>query len=313
MLTSRRAKSSLIIFSLIFTVIFGLSNAAKITLAAEKEKAKTITVTVEPKGRSGIPALDAEDFTVYEDGERQKVLSVSSAVESRMPLNLAIVIQEGLPQVNSEIKTLKKFINGLPAGSKVMIAYINGGFVDVRQSFTTDLEKASSRLRVVSSSTSIPSSPYLNLIDVMKKFNGLEYGRNEILFISSGLDALNGINSSPSSNLYLERAIKHAQQENITVFSLFANSASTRRLFVIGRGQDNLNHLSEQTGGRAFILGTGFVTFDAPLADLSRLLSQQYVIAYRSNNSDNGYHDVKVTTDYSNLKVKTIKGYKSRS
>jgi VWFA-related protein len=302
------------IFSLLLIAIIGLSNFTGLALAAEKERIKTITVTVDQKGHSSVPALDPEDFLVYEDGIQQKVISVSPATVQNAPLNIAIVIQEGLPQVNSEMKSLKKFIQGLPDGSQVMVAYINGGFMDIRQSFTTDLNKAAGKLRIVSSTTSIPASPYLSLIDVMKRFNGLEQGRNEILFISSGLDPLNGVSSTPTSNLYLEKAIKVAQQENITIFSLFAPSLTTRRTFIASRGQDSLNYLSEQTGGHAFLMGTsGFVTFDAPLADLSRLLNQQYVIAYKSQNTDKDFHRVKVTTDYSNIKVTAIKGYKSRS
>ena len=302
------------IFSLLLIAIIGLSNFTGVALATEKERVKTITVTVDQKGRSSVPALDPEDFLVYEDGIQQKVISVSQATVNNAPLNIAIVVQEGLPQVNSEIKTLKKFINGLPEGSQVMVAYINGGFVDIRQSFTTDLNKAAGKLRVVNSINSIPASPYLSLIDVMKHFNGLEQGRNEILFISSGLDLLNGASTTPASNLYLEKAIKVAQQENITIFSLFSPSLTTRRAFVASRGQDSLNYLSEQTGGQAFLMGTsGFVTFDAPLADLNRLLNQQYVIAYKSQSTDKDFHKVKVTTDYSNIKVTAIKGYKSRS
>lgn len=302
------------IFSLLLIAIIGLSNFTGFASAAERDQIKKITVTVEQKGRKGTPALDADDFFVYEDGIKQKVISVSPATVKNAPLNIAIVIQEGLPQVNSEIKAIKNFIKGLPDGSQVMISYINGGFVDIRQSFTTDLDKAAGKLRIVASNTSIPSSPYLTLIDVMKRFNGLAHGRNEILFISSGLDPLNGLSSSPTSNLYLEKAIKVAQQENITIFSLFAPSLTTRRTFIASRGQDSLNYLSEQTGGQAFLMGTaGFVTFDAPLADLSRLLDQQYVIAYKSQGKDKNFHRVKVTTDYSNIKVTAIKGYKSRS
>src|SRR5205823_9158149 len=129
-----------------------------------------------------------------------------------------------------------------------------------------------------------------------------------------GVDLLDGVSGSPASNIYLERAIKLAQQENITIFSIFAPSSVARGFFINSRGQDSLNYLSEQTGGRAFMSGTsGFVTFDAPLADLNKLLNQQFVISYKSADSDKDFHKVKVSTDYSNVEVKVLKGYKSRS
>jgi VWFA-related protein len=270
----------------------------------DSEKVKTITVTVEHKNRSMVPPLDKDDFVVYENGVQQDILSVAPAVGENAPLNLAVVVQENLPQVNSELKTLRNFITGLPKGSQVMVVYLNGNFVNVLQNFTGDLDKAAGRLRILSGVSGTPSSPYLALIDVMKKFNGKEMGRNEILFISNGIDLLNGFNESPRSNLYLEQAIKAAQKENITVFSLFAPSRIPRRSFSVSLGQDALNYLSEQTGGRAFFSGlSGFVTFDAPLAEFKNLLDKQYVISYRSTTPDNAFREVKVKTDYSNLKI----------
>src|SRR5438552_9141886 len=174
---SWRIKNLPFILSLLLIVTFGLSSTIGFAKSPEAERVKTITVTIDQKGHTGMPALDRNDFLVYEDGSQREVLSVLPATDESAPLNLAIVIQEGIPQVNSEIKSLQKFISGLPEGSQVMIAYLNGNFIDVRQPFTTDIEKAAGKLRVVASSTNMPSSPYLSLIDVMKKFNGMNQGR----------------------------------------------------------------------------------------------------------------------------------------
>lgn len=313
MLSGKLMKPSFI-FSMILAAVIGFGSLIEPALAADKDRIKTITVTVEQKGRTRIPSLVAGDFLVYENGIEKEVLSAVPATNKKAPLNLAIVIQEGIPQINSEIKALKSFIRELPEGSQVMIAYINGGFIDVRQPFTDDLDRAAGRLRVVSSVTNVTTSPYIPLIDVMKRFNGFKHGRNEILFISSGFDPLVGARDLPTANIYLERAVKLAQQQNITVFSLFAPSTITRRSFIASNGQNSLNYLAEQTGGRAFLSGfSGFVTFDAPLIEFGKLLNQQYVITFKSANSGKRYSEVKVKTDYSNLKVRSVKEYKSKS
>jgi len=299
--------ASLILLSVLFV------SATTFAAPPDTEKVKTITVTVEHKNQSMVPPLDKDDFVVYENGVKQDILSVVPAVGENAPLNLAVVVQENLPQVNSELKALQKFITGLPNGSQVMVVYLDGNFVKVLQNFTGDLDKAGRSLRVVSGFSGTPSSPYLSLIDVMKKFNGKEMGRNEILFISNGIDSLEGFSGSPRSNLYLGQAIKAAQKENITIFSLFAPSRIPHRAFTVSLGQDALAYLSEQTGGEAFFSGlSGFVTFDAPLAEFKNLLNKQYVIAYRSTTSDDSYREVKVKTDYSNLKINTVKGYKAK-
>lgn len=306
MLSKKNIKSSFIL-SFVFALIFSFT--LNTVNAANPEQIKVVTVTVNAKNKMTLPELGKEDFLVSEEGTQKEILSVLPANSQAAPVNLAIVIQEGSSQVNSELDALRSFINTLPTGSQVMVTYLSGSFVKTVQPFTKDLSEATKKLRVVSPSTGIPSSPYISLIDVMKKFNGANQGRNQILLISSGIDSLAG-GFSPSSNIYLERAIKVAQQENISIYSLFTSNSSRRGVF---SGQNNLNYLSEQTGGYAFLQGTGFVSFDAPLKNYRQMLNNQYIITYKSNTEDKGFRQVKVTTDFSNIKVTALKGYIAKS
>ena len=83
------------------------------------------------------------------------------------PLNLAILIQDDLvPQVGNEIKITRDFIRSLPQGSQVMVGYITAGSLQVRQPFTTDLEKAARSLRIpLGSTASSPFNPYVEVVD----------------------------------------------------------------------------------------------------------------------------------------------------
>lgn len=293
--------------SVLFTLILCFSFTT--IKAANPEQVKVVTVTVNTENKVTVPELGRNDFLVSEEGTKQEILSVLPANSTTAPINLAIVIQEGSNQVNSELGAIKEFINTLPIGSQVMVTYLRGNFVQTAQPFTTNLSEAGNALHVVSDSSSSSSSPYVTLIDVMKQFNGMEKGRNQILFISNGVDNLNLGGLSPKSNIYLERAIKIAQQENINIYSLFSG-ASYRGTFT---GQNNLSYLSEETGGHAFIAGIGgFVSFDSPLKQYRQILDNQYVITYKSSNDDKGFRHVKVTTDFSNIKVTAPKGYVSK-
>jgi invasion protein IalB len=61
----------------------------------------------------------------------------------RVPLNLAILIQDDLTsRVGNEIGVTRDFIRSLPDGSRVMVAYITSGSLQVRQPFTTDVNRA---------------------------------------------------------------------------------------------------------------------------------------------------------------------------
>src|SRR5438105_7154280 len=73
----------------------------------------------------------------------------SEALRVREPLNIAILIQDDLTsRVGNELGVTKNFIRSLPAGSRVMVAYITAGSLQVRQPFTTDLNRAANSLRI---------------------------------------------------------------------------------------------------------------------------------------------------------------------
>ena len=209
----------------------------------------------------------------------------SENVPVETPLNLAILVQDDLvSRVGSELKVTREFIRSLPAGSRVMVAYVTAGSLQVRQPFTNDLEKAAKSLRVpVGSTTASPYNPYVEVIEALHRFEERGENRNALLLISDGLDTSRGFdNGSAANTLDLLRAIKEAKARNVTVYSFYAptvglTSWDTR---AIGYGQSSLNRLSNETGGRAFFQGTNFVTFDSYFDRLREALNEQYAKAY---------------------------------
>jgi hypothetical protein len=165
-----------------------------------------------------------------------------------------------------------------------MVGYITSGALQVRQPFTTDLEKAARSLRIpVGSTSSSPFNPYVEVIEALKKFKSDGPNANAILLISDGLDTSRGFDSTAAGHtLDIERAIREANKRNIAVFSFYAPSVgltSSSRL-AASYGQSSLNRLSNETGGRAFFQGTtGFVTFDPYFARLRETLNRQYARA----------------------------------
>ena len=95
------------------------------------------------------------------------------AVHVQEPLNIAILIQDDLTsRVGNELGVTREFIRALPSGSRVMVGYITSGSLQVRQPFTTDLEKAAKSLRIPIASTSASAyNPYVEVIEALKKFN----------------------------------------------------------------------------------------------------------------------------------------------
>ncbi len=201
------------------------------------------------------------------------------------PLNIAILIQDDLvSQVGNELGVTRDFIRSLPQGSRVMVGYITAGSLQVRQPFTTDLERAAKSLRIPrASGASAPFNPYVEVVEALKKFQSDWSGANTVLLISDGLDTSRGFDSTAAGQtIDLERAINEANKRRVSVFSFYAPSVglTSRSRLAASYGQSSLNKLSDRTGGRAFFQGTtGFVTFDSYFSRLSETLNRQYARA----------------------------------
>lgn len=211
--------------------------------------------------------------------------SAQRSLESIEPLNLAILIQDDVvPQVGNELGVTRDFIRSMPKGSRVMVGYITAGSLQVRQPFTADLDKAARSLRIpISSTSSAPYNPYVEVLEALKKFPKDGSNANAVLLVSDGLDTSRGFDSTAAGHtLDLDRAISEANRRDVSVFSFFAPSVglTSRSRLAASYGQSSLNRLSNETGGQAFFQGsTGFVTFDSYFDRLRLTLNRQYARA----------------------------------
>jgi hypothetical protein len=216
-------------------------------------------------------------------GAADKVSTRNTQVSE--PLNLAVLVQDDLiSQVGNELGVTRDFIRSLPSGSRVMVGYITTGTLQVRQPFTSDLDKAARSLRVPRSSESAsPFNPYVEVIEALRNFDASWKGKNAVLLISDGLDTSRGFDITSSGHtMDLERAIKHANDRSVAVYAFYAPSVglTSRSRLAASYGQNSLARLADDTGGKAFFQGTsGFVTFDAYFERLRQTLNEQYARA----------------------------------
>ena len=200
------------------------------------------------------------------------------------PLNLAILIQDDLiSQVGNELGVTRDFIRSLPQGSRVMVGYITTGTLQVRQPFTTDLEKAATSLRIpIASRGSSAFYPHVEVLEALKKFDD-GWSNNAVLLISDGLDTSRGFDSTAAGHtLDIDRTIADANRRHVSIFSFYAPSVglTSHSHLAASYGQSSLNRVSNETGGRAFFQGTtGFVTFDSYFSRLRETLNRQYARA----------------------------------
>ena len=139
------------------------------------------------------------------------------------PLNVAILIQDDLiSRVGNELGVTRDFIRSLPPGSRVMVGYITAGSLQVRQPFTSDLNRAANSLRIPIASTSASAyNPYVEVIEALKKFDSSWQGHNAVLLISDGLDTSRGFDATSAGHtLDIDRTIAEANRRNTAIFSL---------------------------------------------------------------------------------------------
>jgi VWFA-related protein len=307
-------------FTFISTILLlcGLTNAQP-PRGGQDNKVRTVTIPISIFSKSELREKKQEEFleagnvTVREDGDEQTILSIRDVGST--PLALAIMIQDDLSSsFNLEIKRLGEFIRRLPRGSRVMVVYLRGGTVQVRQRFTEDLEKAANSLRIVSGNFSFgPTSPFDAVSEALERFDALPSGRRAILLISDGLDLSRGVeSSSPGQSIDLDQAILKAQRRSVAVYSIFSttNFTENRNSTLILNGQGSLERISEETGGRAFFQGTSSpVSFDPFYKELNLALSRQFALTYLSTHMKKGYHKVQVISTNPEVKIQHPKGY----
>ena len=310
--------NTLSVFSILF-FSFSIISAQPEKRGDSKQKVRTVTIPISIFTKKELKENQAEEFIqadrliVREDREEQTILSIRSVTNT--PLALAVLIQEDLTSnFNLQIKDIRNFIRNLPRGSRVMVGYLRGGSMEIRQKFTDDLEKAAKSLRIISSSSALaPRSPFDGVSDVMKRFDALPTGRRAVLLVSDGLDTSNGVDSSfPSQSIDLDNAILKAQRRSVAVYSFYSPTALTENnnSRLVLNGQGSLQKLSEETGGRAFFQGTiAPISFEPFFSDLGILLNRQFALTYLSTRMKKGYHKIEVLSTNPEVKIEHPKGY----
>ncbi len=279
-------------------------------------RAVTIPITIRVKGTTPEPELRLVDLAITEDGDPQTILHIRS-IGSNSPITLAVLIQDDVvSSIANEIKPLAEFIRRLPRGSRVLVGYVRAGSLQVRQRFTTDLERAAQSLRTpLGSASAAPYNPYVEVIEALRRFDSQPSGRRAILLVSDGLDTSHGVDSSSASqSLDLQRAIREGQRRSVAIYAFYAPTVSSAGSSLLSaNAQGSLKRLSDETGGQAFFQGTGTpVSFDPFIKNLQVALDRQVALTYLSTHTGKGFHRVEVKSSAPGVEIAHPAGYSRR-
>jgi hypothetical protein len=236
---------------------------------------------VTAKGHDGAapPRLDGDDISVEIDHHPAQVCDWADFSGDRANLQLYIAIDDSTDtNLGLQYGDLKSFMNSLPPGTRIGLAYLHNGMAEIVAPLTSDPERVEKALRLTMSERGVSASPYMAISDLIKKWPGPDSIRREILYVGSGIDPY-----SPHDpfNLYLQNAIADAQRADIPVYSIyFGQSGRIGRSFgLVTWGQNYLSELAEGTGGEAYWQGNINPVSLAPfLKEFTDRLNHQYLL-----------------------------------
>ncbi len=274
------------------TLVAGLFAAS---VAAAEPGTVNLTVTAVGKKETSPPIVTKEDVQLYLNKERTQIADWNHGGK----LYLAVVIDDSLDNViANQWNDLKAFFAAQPDTTYISVSYARNGTAMVAQDFTNDHELAAKALRLPLGSGGAFSSPYLTLLDLMKRWPS-SADRRSILFFSSGIDYFRG--DFWTRPVDLDSTISRAQKENINIWTIYAPDAGhrARGFFLISRAQSYLSQLSDETGAESFYLGTGEpVTFKPYFDELALHLNNQYLLTFSASGGEKGrFERVRVHTE----------------
>jgi hypothetical protein len=262
-----------------------------------------LIVTAEGSHGAAPPRVVKDDVSVEVNKRPVQVEKWIPLRGDRANLELYIVIDDGEDSdLGVQFGSLKAFVNGQPATTRIGLAYLRNGSANIVAPLTADHAQLLKALRLPLGQPGIAASPYMGLSDLVKKWPPAG-ARREVMLITSGIDPW----SPPDpENPYLQKAIADAQRAGILMHSIYYAGAghTGHSYWRVNWGQNYLSELGDETGGEAYWQGfKSPVSFDSYLKDLTERLQNQYLMTLVSDDTKGGLDAVRVATSVSGVSL----------
>ena len=256
--------------------------------AANDTVAVQMTVSASVANNKRMPNLAAQDVVVRRGKERLQVTGLVPARGDRAGLELFVLIDDASDaRVALQYDDLRQFIKSQPASTSVGVGYMRNATVQIVQEPTTDRALATNALRMPLGSAGAYGSPYLSVIDLMKRWPASQ-NRREIIMVTDGVDRAHrtfyhhrGIDTNPD----VEAAAAVAQRTGTVVYTIYAPGVGNGRgsYWRATSAQMDMARLSDKSGGNSYSLGLHHpVSFAPYLDDIQKLLNNQYLVSFEA-------------------------------
>ncbi len=296
---------------MISTIFAGLAVASVPAFAQEvpTEGPVPTTALISLEAKKGVTP-DPSMLRLQVDRKDSPITTVTPVVPAGA--QVAILIDDGLrASFGNQVDDFAKFINQLPAGTKVLVGYMQNGTIRSAGGFSANHEEVASQLRIPMSIAGTSASPYFCLSEFVKHWPSNEPGSRFVLMITNGVDPYNGSTSVLNQDSpYVQEAQEDAQRAGVAVYSIYYGGAGMRRGLV--SGQNYLIQVAEATGGQSFYQGSIPPPSLAPYLDeFAKAIAESYSLNFMVSNGHekkDSLTQIKVTTSQKGVKVHAPEG-----
>jgi hypothetical protein len=244
-----------------------------------------IAVTANTANHKRLPTINPEDVVVKQGKERLPVTEWVTVRGDRAGLDLFILIDDASStSLGSHLNDLRAFVNSQPSNTAIGIGYMRNATVQIVRDFTTNHAAAAKAIRLPLGNAGAYGSPYLSIMDLMKRWPENQ-NRREVVMLTDGIDRARG---GPrwrglSPNPDVDTASEAAMRTGTIIHTIYAPGTGrlSRNYWEATNGQMNMARLADITGGESYYLGLQRpVSIKPYLDDLQRVLDNRYWLSF---------------------------------
>lgn len=244
----------------------------------------TFTVTAVGKKVSA-PPIAKDDVQLFQGKERKQIVDWKKEDQ----LYLAVLIDDSIDTTaGGQWDYLKDFINSQPSTTYIALGYLQNNTVRVAQDFTQDHALVNKAIRLPMGMVALGGSPYLSMIDMLKRWPDTG-PRRSIIVITSGIDWFRG----PGFGAFypdVDPLIQRAEKQNTNIWSIYFPSSGHRAhsFFLTNYAQNNIDKVSEESGAESYFLFSAPVSIKPYLDEIGTHLQNQYLLTFAGEGGNKG-------------------------
>lgn len=242
-----------------------------------------------------LEGLADSEFKVSEDGVPQSLLRFDHV--ANLPIHAGILIDVSASMIDrietAQFAALKFFEEAITPKDRAALITFND-HPNLATKFTNDLGDLAGGLAGLKAERG--TALYDSLIFALYYFNGIR-GQRTLIVLSDGQDE--------HSRFTFEDALEYAQRAGVSVYSIGLDLGRKQ-----GDARKKLRQLSEETGGRLFLI-TDTSELEGAYNEIQRELRSRYYLAYQSTNTKDSedFRMIDVEVTRKNVEAKALRGY----